>query len=459
MGYKIAHIGAFDFDNYGDLLFTDVLEKQLKKRINLDEIIYFSPKTCTIPNRDIITHSVTQLEKIYQENKFDAIVVGGGDLVHLQKIMTYMPHISDEWVWYEVLYMWVIPSIVSWKYNIPLIWNAPGVPLKFSELDKPIVRALCQCIDYISVRDEQAKKVLSAAVDSKKIQVVPDTVLSISKIIKKEELLQIFQNLNMPIDAGKYIFFQCNVSLNDEDIDNCAKTLLQIQEKTGYQILLQPIGYALGDRENLEKMNRLYPGKFILSNQHRTQYEILALVAHAALYVGTSLHGCITSNAYGVSNIVYNLNHFNKTDGFVELIQNESSRVYESKDIWEAYQNIADSKKNLEECYDKIERHFDLVAEFIKKGKSQKEVELPTIFAEYIYQSREAINEQKNKITAMQIEVENKKTELINMEMRMKQLEINIQNYREEYLNILNSSAWKVTAPLRKLKDFMQKDK
>lgn len=41
----------------------------------------------------------------------------------------------------------------------------------------------------------------------------------------------------------------------------------------------------------------------------------------------------------------------------------------------------------------------------------------------------------------------------------MKQLEINIQNYREEYLNILNSSAWKVTAPLRKLKDFMQKDK
>ena len=59
----------------------------------------------------------------------------------------------------------------------------------------------------------------------------------------------------------------------------------------------------------------------------------------------------------------------------------------------------------------------------------------------------------------MQIEVENKKTELINMEMRMKQLEINIQNYREEYLNILNSSAWKVTAPLRKLKDFMQKDK
>ena len=50
MGYKIAHIGAFDFDNNGDLLFTDVIEKQLKKRINLDEIIYFSPKSCTIPN-------------------------------------------------------------------------------------------------------------------------------------------------------------------------------------------------------------------------------------------------------------------------------------------------------------------------------------------------------------------------------------------------------------------------
>ena len=26
MGYVIAHVGAFDFENYGDLFFTDALE-------------------------------------------------------------------------------------------------------------------------------------------------------------------------------------------------------------------------------------------------------------------------------------------------------------------------------------------------------------------------------------------------------------------------------------------------
>ena len=53
MGYRIAHIGAFDFENYGDLLFPDVLRIQLDKRIEIEEILYFAPKACKMPNRDI----------------------------------------------------------------------------------------------------------------------------------------------------------------------------------------------------------------------------------------------------------------------------------------------------------------------------------------------------------------------------------------------------------------------
>ena len=44
MKYRIAHIGSFDVENYGDLLFSDVLKAQLEKRIEIEEIIYFAPK-------------------------------------------------------------------------------------------------------------------------------------------------------------------------------------------------------------------------------------------------------------------------------------------------------------------------------------------------------------------------------------------------------------------------------
>ena len=32
MKYRIAHIGSFDVENYGDLLFSDVLKAQLEKK-------------------------------------------------------------------------------------------------------------------------------------------------------------------------------------------------------------------------------------------------------------------------------------------------------------------------------------------------------------------------------------------------------------------------------------------
>lgn len=38
MKYRIAHVGAFDFENFGDLLFTDVLKKSLKKGLKLGKL-------------------------------------------------------------------------------------------------------------------------------------------------------------------------------------------------------------------------------------------------------------------------------------------------------------------------------------------------------------------------------------------------------------------------------------
>lgn len=462
MEYTIAHVGAFDFENYGDLLFTDVLKKQLEKRIKIKEIIYFAPKSCKMPNREEYVYSVTKLQQFVESKKIDAIVVGGGDLVHLQMIKTYMPHISAEWVDYEVLYMWVIPSIVAQKYNIPLLWNAPGVPLHFTEVEKKAVSWLCDCVDYISVRDYEARKELAAAVSAERIKVVPDTVLSIVDLLKKDELELKFDTMNLDIEKKRYVFFQCNVFMTDQHMKSCAEALIKIKKETEYKVVLQPIGYSVGDEEVMEKFSQLYPNEFIYYSKHFDQYEILTLIANSALYIGTSLHGCITANSYEVNNIIYNINHYNKIDGFIEMI--DGNIVYRADEIMDAYHNLKSvSHIKIRKCICEIENHFDKIANLICKEKGQI-YQNSNDLAEYIYKSNmnNIIFTSKIKVLESQIQemAKNIETQQKNIEAQQKDIEAqqkNIEAQHEIIEEITNSTSWKLTEPIRKLLDCIKK--
>ena len=78
--YRIAQVGSFDVENYGDLLFADVFEKNIRKYADVEEIVLFAPKKCKMPFSDgqRVVNSVTELEEKNQEKPFDAIVVGAG---------------------------------------------------------------------------------------------------------------------------------------------------------------------------------------------------------------------------------------------------------------------------------------------------------------------------------------------------------------------------------------------
>lgn len=443
MGKVIAHVGAFDIENYGDLLFSDVLKKQLEKRIEVDKIIYFAPNECKMPNTDRKVYSLQDLEKMHLKYKFDAIVLGGGDFVHLQKVIMKFPHLEKDWTIYDVLYMWVIPSLVSDKYNIPLLWNCPGVPLEFSENDSIIVDVLCNVVDYISVRDSEAKKVLEKAVEANRINVVPDSVLSIRDVITRNDLNPEFESLKLDIDPQNYVFFQGNSAIKDNELEVCANTLKKIKEETGYKIILQSIGYSLGDYEVLEKIYNYYPRDFILC-KHHNQYEILSLISNASLYIGTSLHGGITANSYGVNNILYNVNRYNKIEGFAKLMDREKFMIYEAKDMYSVYKLMKKpDERVLNNNITKINKHFAKISEIIEnKEKKPHESKFMEI-AEYIYNS----NQMELEVKRLAL-VEEKYNEL-NEKMGKLERDLHIANYK--YEEIINSTSWKITQPIRRV--------
>lgn len=454
--YRIAHVGAFDFENYGDLLFVEVFERNIRNYIEIDEIVLFAPKKCKMPFTDgkREVYSVAELESMHRKSAFDAIVVGGGDLVHCSKIRTYMPHISDEWVWYEVLYMWMIPSVISWKYNIPLVWNAPGVPMTFMESEKMMVKELCKYVDYMSVRGNISKSNLEECCVDNIVNVVPDTVFSISEIISKQELKKQFYKLDV-LSEEKYIVFHANHTFLDTEIEGCIKTLRKIKENQGVDILLLPIGYALGDENFIKELVKRCPNEFVTIEQKLTPMDMLSLIVCSAGYVGASLHGCITAATYDVPVVVCNYNRFTKVNEFLELIHLEEAVVYRTEDIYPVFeQQLVPAKDIRRHAIQCINKHFAVLSRVIQSGKKKMQDGLEVALCEYIYDMR----------TMQLCHQENMRQQEMNFERRedlLKQQEMEWQlKYHDAikaYEEILNSSVWKSTKPMRIMLDFIKK--
>ena len=459
--YRIAQVGSFDVENYGDLLFAQVFEKNIGKYVEVEEIVLFAPKTCKMPfsNEEREVYSLTELEKKNLEKPFDVIIVGGGDLIHCTKIRTYMPHISQEWMDYEALYMWMIPSIVSWKYNIPLLWNAPGVPMKFMDSEKSMVKELCRLVDYISVRDKVSKSNLDECQITNDIHVVPDTVFSISELVSKEELEEQFSQMGVGLEKNKYVIFHANYTFLQTELQGCIETLRKIKQEHQLDILLLPIGYALGDETFILELLKACPGEFVTLDNKMNPMEMLSIIAHSAGYIGASLHGCITASTYGVPVVVCNYNRYIKVDGFLELVNLTDAVVYNTKDIYPVFEKkLVVSEKDKRNALSSIETHFQRLADNLE-GKETKE-KFETSLCEYVFSMRNMELNYQHEYRDMR----NKNAlELQEREMMWQQKEAEwhakYQEAIQAYQGILDSTVWKMTKPVRVLLDVIKRNK
>lgn len=423
-------------ENMGDLLFADVVAAQLKDRLTVDELVRFSPVETTIPNTNWHTYSVADLEDHHRDKPFDAIVVGGGDLAHLRKVPMLLPHISNDWMEYDVLGMWTVPSIVADKYDIPLAWNAPGVPIPFVGHDNFIVRYLCDAVDYLSVRDPEAKRVLATAVPEELIKVVPDSVLSIARFFPKDALAQrLAANGLFDTQAGDYLFFQATNKFSEEQLAQCVEGLRRIKEATGLRILVQSIGYSMGDEEVIQRMAALSDGAFETISAHPSQHDLLALIAGASYYIGGSLHGCIIASAYGVPHIVPNVYHYNKITGFLEMAGRPEACIYELGELYDTFLELQQRPApDASSLVQRVEAHFDHIAQLIEGGRKTTRIEGGAKrLSDYIY------------VTSLQGE------QVAKLTSRCAELEQALEAANQRVADIEASTSWKVTGPLRKL--------
>lgn len=165
-------VGTFDVPNFGDLLFPLIARRELEQRLGPVEIRPYSYHA-----RDAATwpFAVTKLDRLAEEvGTLDLLIVGGGDIVRFDALVAldYGPETPDI---HHPTGFWLAPVLMAHAAQVPVAWNAPGVPGEIPEWACPLVRAAIAISSYVCVRDEASRERLVRAAAGAAVDVVPDT--------------------------------------------------------------------------------------------------------------------------------------------------------------------------------------------------------------------------------------------------------------------------------------------
>lgn len=371
--YNIAEIGSFDVENYGDLLFPIVLKGKLEKQIKIGEFILFSPNGGKKPfEEETYVYPIDHLEKMHQKIHFDAIIIGGGDVIRLDKdvLKCYPKDFKSS------LNFWMEPIIVAKKYNIPVIFNCPGVPHYFQGIEQEMISSLLNQVDYLSVRDQQSKDILSSC-GVNCVQIFPDTIVGINQVYLFETLknnVAVLKKQNRIPDKNNYLILQHNrMRMEEEDyIEELRNFVTYILDITDYDLFLMPIGYVHNDIEFLEKIKVEHERVHIIYEKF-SPFDMISVFACSKGFIGTSLHGLITTSAYDVPIMCLNTMKLVKTSGYLKLIGKDNVDVTQIKDVYKVFDKFFMEKynNNILSVRKDVEKHFDQMIHFITRKKEE----------------------------------------------------------------------------------------
>ena len=315
---KLAHFGTFDVENYGDLLFPLILEHRLSSVC--DEFVHVSPVGGPPPWDDCV-ESLGFSQFLQDSSDIDGVVVGGGQIIRATPtpLGVYDAGGISSFLTYPSL--WLGTSYVAARDNLPLCWNAAGVPRDFAPVAAQLVGWATSMVDYLAVRDEPSRLWLQDAGVTNAINIVPDTAIEVSKLWTREEIGEAYEdsfsrrNRSVP---SRTVACHVNSRWAGEDLAAIAARIDRICRRLEATAVLVAIGPCHGDirvqREVAGEMNT----EPLLIDRPRSLREIAACIAHSDAYLGSSLHGMITACSFGTRGMMIASKEDAKYPGFLQ---------------------------------------------------------------------------------------------------------------------------------------------
>lgn len=374
MGYSIAVFGAFNIDSFGDSMFPEALKTELSRRIKVDALLTFAPGEKTEGNGS--SYSYDDFEDVVKRIHFDAIIIGGGELLHNHAITFENGHCI-----YPEGEIWKKPVKYGMKYQIPVLINAVGMPYEFKVEEKEELTELFQTVKYLSFRDSFSIQRWNDYFGiNEKAVLTPDSLWLMNKYFSRDILEKRRDELKKRYGiAEKYIVFQYGTT---KEYQETADVLKKFCKEKGVQLLAVAVNACHEDLYVVEHLDD-EEGEFVSISERLSNEEIVTIISGAEMFVGTSLHGNLTAAAFRVKNVILDMypEFVNKLDGLSDMLQYTGNFVNEFENLrYVLEREYAREETYPEEVIRKVqqetEKHYDQLATVIEKKYFAEETEL-----------------------------------------------------------------------------------
>ena len=288
---KIAILGTFDLENYGDLLFPLLAQHELSKRLGEVEVLPFSyrPK-----HRPDWPYNVFPIEEFPSHiDELDAVLVGGGHLIRFDQEIAegYGPGPGI----HHPTGLWLVPPFLSAAAGLSVIWNGVGASPDLEEWAIDLFRCCLEASAYVSARDEASRATLRAVADQVDVTIVPDSAFGVAELLIPPPVREGFQNWCEQHELREpYVVVQANPRMAPIR-DDLHRELEEVMRQ-GVTVVELPIGPVLGDQQGLilpqsdEVVRSSWPDPLLLAK----------IISSSEAVIGQSLHLSITAVCHGV---------------------------------------------------------------------------------------------------------------------------------------------------------------
>lgn len=318
MPRRVLLSGMFDMRNFGDLMFPLIARHVLEPQGI--EIVPVSPSGAATGFRDAMA-SIPLSQMMAGEIEADGIAVGGGYIIHTHK-MHFLDEYADGGLHdFAGPGLWLGATLAAAIRDIPIAWNAPGVPHPFASHQRALIAAALRAADYVSLRDRGSLELLEPPADVA-TRIVPDPVAAIARLWPRRMLAAPFKTLlqrkGAAADARYFALHFRNRSLARLGIPAAAELIDAFASSQGLTPILLAVGQTHADDLLAREIARHMKTRHVVLDDPASLIEIAAAIAESTLYVGASLHGYVTAAAYGVPGILVALPSYRKFQGFLD---------------------------------------------------------------------------------------------------------------------------------------------
>ncbi|HEV8169987.1 MAG TPA: polysaccharide pyruvyl transferase family protein [Pyrinomonadaceae bacterium] len=350
----IAHLGTFDVENYGDLLYPIIFAKLVNQQVRHYSLVAgiapneagfetesirslfqngrAAPRTLVIGGGDILRTDWELVARHYGRNSRltqkrlrDAIGTGAAlgyavskNLPRVERGRFFAKRFRARWMDYPAAGPFLLhPKTLPKQSAVAYI--SCGVPHEFPDDQLDQVRDTLEHASFIALRDEQSAAKLVAAGVKCELRVAPDLTVTLSDHFDHSALIgrarRILSRFGVREDVPVLCFqSQPYPGFLEDDI---LRELRRYKERRNAEVVALPLGYCHGDHEFLQRLAKQSNGIIKYADVHSI-FDMLAIIAASDVFVGTSLHGNITAFSFGIPHVFGPL-PVAKAEGFLNV--------------------------------------------------------------------------------------------------------------------------------------------